>query len=309
MIPFPFIQAGKYTFWVSTDATCAGAKLATATATRVGPTGKAGVDDIQFRQTGQPNIVNTDGTADLDLLILGQSVPPPAPTVQQKFPIPGVQLCIMSGDGAQVDIDVKVGQDSRSKGLGTAAATTTVKPFAGQNGCFDVPWLVNGGYTAMIARSGANATFGYCTANSTNAPNGTTTATIGKCAQVAFFPAEGSTLIGVQINGSIVTGADNHAVQVCVSAFTPGTARQPAGHADREHGERLQPERRGQPDAAHAHRLHRRVGGEGDDLRHHRAGAGRHGRRAVHLPDHDRDPERGVHHGDHHADGAGCNGH
>ena len=148
----------------------------------------------------------------------------------QKFPIPGVQLCFMSGDGAQVDVPMKVGQDSRSdKGLGSAAATTTVLPVAGQNGCFDIPWIVNGGYTATIARSGASATYGFCAGvgAGNNAPSVRADGVgIGKCAQVAFNrrPDGNPYPSGTVLNGSIVTGADNHAVQVCVSAFSPGPA-------------------------------------------------------------------------------------
>ena len=138
----------------------------------------------------------------------------------------------MSGDGAQVDVPMKVGQDSRSdKGLGSTAATTTVLPVAGQNGCFDIPWIVNGGYTATIARSGASATYGFCIGIGApnNTPSVAPTGNIGKCAQVAFNrrPDGNPYPNGTVLNGSIVTGADNHAVQVCVAAFKANPAGQP----------------------------------------------------------------------------------
>jgi hypothetical protein len=47
-VNFPFIQAGKYTFWLSTTADCTSAKQGSGTVARLGPTGKAGVDDIVF---------------------------------------------------------------------------------------------------------------------------------------------------------------------------------------------------------------------------------------------------------------------
>ncbi len=226
VVPFPFIQAGTYTFWVSTDSTCAatGGKLATATAARVGPTGKAGQDAVQFRQgagvaVGFPSSSPTSNITTEEVNILGAGA-----GGQQKFPIPGVQLCIMSGDGAQVDIATKVGQDI---GLPNAANVTVV-PFAGQNGCFDVPWIVNGGYAATIARSGATGQYGFCTGAGigANQPSSPPTATIGVCAQVAFSPGPGNGVpTGTTVNGSIVTGADNHAVEVCVSAFTAVTGR------------------------------------------------------------------------------------
>jgi hypothetical protein len=231
-LDFPFIQAGTYSFWLGADATCkGGTKLGTATAVRLGPTGKAGVDAVQFRLVGQKNLFTVDppgGTLDrstaLDISLLGL-IPSQTSPELQTFPIPGVQLCIMSGDGAQVSIAMQVGQDTRvDKGLGASAATTTVTPIAGQNGCFAIPWVVNGGYKATIARSGASYSLGFCviTSLAANRPSVTPTASgIGRCAQVADFPFAGAVAAGTEVNGSIVTGADNHAVQVCVSAFTP----------------------------------------------------------------------------------------
>jgi hypothetical protein len=229
-LDFPFIQAGTYTFWLSGDATCkGGTKLGTATAARLGPTGKAAQDAVQFRLVGQRNLSTVDppgSAADrataIDISLLGL-IPSQASPELQTFPIPGVQLCIMSGDGAQVGVAMQVGQDSRAdKGLGTAAATTTVNPIAGQNGCYAIPWVVNGGYKATIARSGASYSLGFCviTSLAANRPSASPTANT-KCAQVADFPFAGSVAAGTVVNGSIVTGVDNHAVQVCVAAFTP----------------------------------------------------------------------------------------
>ena len=64
VVPFPFIQAGTYTFWVSTDSTCAatGGKLAQATAARVGPTGKAGEDAVQFASPRAASLAQAGAT-------------------------------------------------------------------------------------------------------------------------------------------------------------------------------------------------------------------------------------------------------
>jgi hypothetical protein len=124
-----------------------------------------------------------------------------------------------------VSVNVQVGQDSRADvGLGTAAATTTVTPFAGQNGCFPLPWFVNGFYKATIQRSGASTSAGFCVPVASlgaNEPNLSFLAGAAKCAQVALSTNLATVPRGTTVTGAVVTGADNHAVEVCVAAFTP----------------------------------------------------------------------------------------
>ncbi len=96
--------------------------------------------------------------------VTGRADPDPATNAEvalsatsQTFPIPDARVCIMSGDGAQVDVAVKVGQDSRPVGLGAGAATTTVLPIVNQNGCKPIP--ANRNYekgTLAMANSGPN---------------------------------------------------------------------------------------------------------------------------------------------------------
>ena len=190
VISFPFIQAGKYTFWVSTSDTCAlDNRLGQVTVTRLGPTGKAGQDDISFLPVAGDFTIAPD----------------------QQFPLPGEKVCIMSGDGMQVSVVVTVGQDPRPQGLGAAAVTTTVKPFAGQNGCFPVPWVVNGFYQATIGRSplSARSIIGFCANALQN--------TICSQEQIQFD----RTRTTVSVTGPFVTGGDAHAAQVCVAALSP----------------------------------------------------------------------------------------
>ena len=211
--------------------------------------------------------------------------------MMQTFPIPRGRVCMMRGDGAQIDIAMKVGQDARPAGWAPTAVTTTVIPFAGQNGCFDIPWVVNGGYIATIARSGAASSFGYCATGfvadrtsqatrrrrrgSASAPRSPSSPRSRPC------PAGRAT-----VNGSIVTGADNHAVQVCVSAFSPTRPRRPAPVQQLANKVNAY-NQSGAVNLTPLDSASRRHGGEGRDVRHHGAGAGRPGGRAVRLPDGD----------------------
>lgn len=241
-VDFPFIQAGRYTFWVSTDVTCAlgtkyGGTSAQVQVARFGPTGKLGADDLALRPTsGEIGIA-----------------------YNQTFPLPGEQLCMMSGDGTQVGVNVAAGQDARLYGLG---GTTNLTPFAGQNGCFDLLWVVNGGYAFSIARSNTTASLDFCTGG--NRPNGVAITPPPNpsgnppvpggggwhCAQVAYATVyngivtpignTGSTTLvqrGTTVMGAAITGADNHAIQTC---FYSAVGNDSGGITENEYGNQAQ---------------------------------------------------------------------
>ncbi len=218
-ISFPFIQAGTYTFFASATSDCATPTGTVATVQRAGPNGLLGADDLKFVPNG-------------DLAI--------APTT--TFPISG-QICIMSGNGAQKSLDLLVGQDNRATlpasffslpGLGTAAIDTTINgAVLGQNGCYPFNAIVNGFYRASFG-SATQQFVGFCSgANMTNiAPP---TGPAGRCAQIAYAATAGANTTGTfgipgpgtanpagaTITGAAVTGIDAHAIEACVSAFSP----------------------------------------------------------------------------------------
>ena len=131
----PFIQAGTYIFFASSSADCNNKVGTAATVQRAGPTGKLGADDFTF-------------TPKDDFTI----------TANQQFPIAG-KLCIMSGNGAQKQVNLQLGQDPRVYGA-TAAVTEMNAIVQGQNGCYAANFLVNGYYKLGFGSAAGSATPG-----------------------------------------------------------------------------------------------------------------------------------------------------
>ena len=150
----------------------------------------------------------------------------------------------MSGNGAQKSLNLLFGQDNRATlpasffslpGLGAAAIDTTINgAVLGQNGCYPFNAIVNGFYQASFG-SAAQQFVGFC--SGANMTNVVPSFPAGRCAQIAYqastganssgtagIPSAGNTNpSGATIRGAAVTGIDAHAIEACVSAFSPRT--------------------------------------------------------------------------------------
>lgn len=217
-IPFPFIQAGSYRFFLANAGGC-GSEIGgtSATVQRRGPTGAVGVDDLQVTPNGDLSI---------------------APTT--AFPQSG-QVCFMSGDGGQKRLDILSGQDPRATlpggdpGLDAIAVGTTVNgAVVGQNGCYPFN-AINNGFYRFSYGSAAQQSIGFC--SGANAPSmDALPFPIARCAQVAYrasaganvageatFPIGDSTPAGTRVTGAALTGIDAHAIEVCFAVFAPSS--------------------------------------------------------------------------------------
>lgn len=218
-IPFPFIQAGSYRFFLANAGGC-GREIGgtSATVQRRGPTGAVGVDDLLVTPNGDLSI---------------------SPTT--SFP-QGGQVCFMSGDGGQKGLNILFGQDPRATlpggdpGLATTAIDTTVSgAVVGQNGCYPFN-AINTGFYRFTYGSAAQQSIGFC--SGANAPDiKALPFPIARCAQVAYRANAGanvtgaatiseihdSTPSGTRVTGAALTGIDTHAIEVCFAVFAPSS--------------------------------------------------------------------------------------